>query len=569
MIESRIELIRHFVSESGISQGGNMNLWGDAWRDQLTVEAGYSISPDSQPVLVDPATIEVVTGNTNNVFSDIQQVILPIPGLQVGSNATVIGSRRFQSADLPLDWSSITVLRSNVPIKRIELEVSREADAPEFMWQSNDEELECTGDDRHLSCSRSNIPAIQPDPNVMSYVDLMPHFFVGAALTWSGLQEKVAAMIESSAALTPALREKVQELGLDPADSHKRKLWKLFRFAADEIRYVSLSHGDATVVPHPASLTLSRRYGDCKDKVTMLVAMGRAAGLDIFPVLTSSDRKDRAKVLRPSSNYFDHMIACMFDEQGERVCVDPTQAYSGLELPPHLFDAISLPIGRSLEPKLDNLTRQAFGWQIHLQRDLTLQADGSLSLRDVRRYSGPGSALYRTQILALSRADRDARVGREYRESHGGSSAPNFTFRSLTDAATPFEIEFSTQSPAEFQLAEGEFYRFDPWLIFYARGMISTNKHHPYVLLGFRYSSEETFAHCCGNIDFAGPDLTFESKFGSLQRSSEIIDGNLTIKTVFEIPTTVIPPEEITQFESFILESTAETTQWISWRLHE
>ncbi len=568
MIESRIEFIRHFLSESGISQGGNMDLWGDAWRDRLTIETGYSTAPDSPPAFVDPATIEVVTTSTNQVFSDFQQVILPIPGLRAGSNARVIGSRRFQSADLPLDWAWITSIGSNVPIKRIEFEVSREEGAPEFMWQSDDEQLECTGDDHRLSCSRSNVPAVRSDPNVVNYVDLIPHFFVGAAQTWSGLQKKVDAMVEASAELTPALRKKVQELGLDPESTSRERLWKLFRFAADEIRYVSLAHGDATVVPHPAAVTLSRRYGDCKDKVTMLVAMGRAAGLDIFPVLTSSARKERKNVLKPSSNYFDHMIACMLDEDRRRICVDPTQVHSKLELPPFLYGAISLPIEKSIDPELDNLAEQAIAYEIELVRDVTLESDESISLRDIRRYSGPGAAGDRTQILAIPRADRDAMVKREYRDAHGGSSSPDFTFRSLTDAMKPFEIEHSTRSPAGFQMDAGELYRFDPWLVFYARGMISTNRHHPYPLLGFRYTAKETVDHCCGDIDFAGPDLDFESKYGSLRRSSKIIDGKLTMTTVFELVTATIPPEEIPQLEAFIQQSISETTQWISWRLN-
>jgi len=90
--------------------------------------------------------------------------------------------------------------------------------------------------------------------------------------------------------------------------------------------------------------------------------------------------------------------------------------------------------------------------------------------------------------------------------------------------------------------------------------------HHPYVLLGFRYIAEETFAHCCGDIVFAGPDLDFKSRYGSLRRSSSILDGKLTVVTVFELPTTVIPAEELPQLESFILQSIKETTQWISWR---
>jgi hypothetical protein len=206
MIESRVEVVRHFLSEAGISQGGNMDLYADTWRDQLTIETGYSISPNAPPIFVDPDTVEIVSDDTENVFSDVQRVIIPVPGLQIGSNAIVTGTRRFQSADFPLNWSRIITLGSIVPIARIEVTVSSAEGAPELIWDSNDPDLECEElGDRSLSCIRSNVPAVQLDPNVLSYTDLIPHLYVGAAETWSGLQSKVSAFVEESAALTPSL----------------------------------------------------------------------------------------------------------------------------------------------------------------------------------------------------------------------------------------------------------------------------------------------------------------------------------------------------------------------------
>lgn len=570
MIESRVEIVRHFLSESGIAQAGNMEFFADAWRDQVTIETGYSSGTHAHPVFVDPQTIEVIPETASNIFSDWNRVIVPIPGLRPGSNGTIVGTRRFQSAHFPLKWSRITALGSTVPIARIEIEISAEAGAPEIEWATDDEALNCQerGAGR-LSCTRTNIPAIFLDRDVTSYLDRMSHFYVGVSDTWSDLQASVRSLVEESAKPTPSLREKVAELEINPAASSEEKLWRLLRFVADEVRYVSLSHGDSSVVPHPASLTLSRRYGDCKDKVTLLVALGRLVGLEITPVLTSTERKDLKRVLRPSSSYFDHMIACIGSDLEGVVCVDPTQAYSGLALSPLLNGAIALALGPQSPAALSNLPTTKFGWEIQVHRERTFQPDGSVSTSETRRFSGPGSAIDRAQLLALSSADRTFAVAAQYKQVHDTTTAPDFTFQHLTDPDVDFEIASEISTASGYQSNVGAFYGFDPWLIYHAVNMISVNRHHPYRLLGLRYTAEETIALCCNDIQFYGPELEFESEFGSLRRSFMKIDGVLVMKSTFELPALVIPPDQVPTLESFIMQSTRESGFWLTWQLED
>jgi hypothetical protein len=567
MIESRVEVVRHFLSESGISQGGNMDLYADAWRDRLTIETAYSVSAGDTPIFINPETIEVIPETGSNIFSDWNRVILPIPGLRPGSNAAIAGTRRFQSADFPLHWSSITALGSASPVARVEIEISADAGAPMIEWDTNDADLDCVENgDRGVLCTRLNIPAVQFDRDVMSYLDLVPQFFVGHAETWSDLQSAVRILVDNSAKTTPSLRAKVAELRIDPATPPEEKLRKLLRFVSNEIRYVSLSHGDATVVPHQASLTLSRRYGDCKDKVTLLVALAKLVDLEVIPVLTSSERKDRKTILKPSSSYFDHMIACIETEPEQRICVDPTQTFTSLELPPVLGGSIALALGWADPATLGNLPTVDFGWEVHLQRDRTLKPDGTVETRDIRRFSGPGSAGDRTQIFALSQADRITWAESVYREVHGTKTPPAFDFRIVKGEAVSYEIESKTASAGGYQPGDGEFFDFDLWLIYYARNMASVNRHHPYRLLGLRYTAEETVALCCGDIEFFGPTIDFESEFGSLRRSYRKMNGKLVMKTVFELPAAVISLEDVPRLRAFIIESTQESAFWFSWQ---
>ena len=100
-------------------------------------------------------------------------------------------------------------------------------------------------------------------------------------------------------------------------DDRYREVERIHRFVADEIRYVALEHGAAAVAPTAVERTLDVRYGDCKGKVALFLALARQVGIPAFPVLVSTGRNELDKLIGPSVGYFDHMIACARTDEGE------------------------------------------------------------------------------------------------------------------------------------------------------------------------------------------------------------------------------------------------------------
>ena len=88
-----------------------------------------------------------------------------------------------------------------------------------------------------------------------------------------------------------------------------QKAEALYDFVAKNYRYVSLSFGLGRYQPHAASEVFANRYGDCKDKHTLLAALLSAAGLEAYPVLIPTGRKIDPDV--PSPLQFDHLITAV------------------------------------------------------------------------------------------------------------------------------------------------------------------------------------------------------------------------------------------------------------------
>lgn len=80
------------------------------------------------------------------------------------------------------------------------------------------------------------------------------------------------------------------------------------QFVQGEIRYLGVEIGPNSHAPNAPDLVLKRRFGDCKDKATLLVAMLDALGIEARPALVAS-RMQRAVAGRlPGPRAFDHVI---------------------------------------------------------------------------------------------------------------------------------------------------------------------------------------------------------------------------------------------------------------------
>jgi TonB family protein len=97
-----------------------------------------------------------------------------------------------------------------------------------------------------------------------------------------------------------------EEIAKD-ATSDLAKAQALYEWVARNIRYVSLSFGVGRYQPHYAAEVLTNRYGDCKDKATLLDALLDAEGIHSSTALINSKFDVDPDVPAPSQ--FDHAIS--------------------------------------------------------------------------------------------------------------------------------------------------------------------------------------------------------------------------------------------------------------------
>jgi hypothetical protein len=85
------------------------------------------------------------------------------------------------------------------------------------------------------------------------------------------------------------------------------KMQAIARFMQHDIRYVGIWLGIGGFQPHPASDVFAHRYGDCKDKATLMRTMLREVGVESYHVVINTERGSVTQD-SPAHNAFNHVI---------------------------------------------------------------------------------------------------------------------------------------------------------------------------------------------------------------------------------------------------------------------
>jgi hypothetical protein len=105
---------------------------------------------------------------------------------------------------------------------------------------------------------------------------------------------------------SPEIKDKVAALTASTANTLD-KMRNLAQFVQHEIRYVAIELGIGGWQPHPAPDVFSHRYGDCKDKATLMSAMLHEIGVDSYYVVINTERGS-VTPQTPAHSAFDHVI---------------------------------------------------------------------------------------------------------------------------------------------------------------------------------------------------------------------------------------------------------------------
>ena len=245
------------------------------------------------------------------------------------------------------------------------------------------------------------------------------------------------------------------------------KVRTLARFMQTDVRYVAIEIGIGGFQPHPASDIFRARYGDCKDKATLLSSLLQEVGIHSDYVLINTNRG----IVHPDTHSarFNHAIlaielpatldasvyhSVLRNKAGKRYLIfDPTDEYTPLgDLRSGLQDTYALLVtdgGGELvhtllqPPENDTLTREG-----HFK----LNPDGSLGGEVVEKRRGDHALYERYALKSENQQERMQRVEKELGLSRRAFSLQSLEIGQLDDRQEELVIKYKFTVPDYAQM---------------------------------------------------------------------------------------------------------------------
>lgn len=127
---------------------------------------------------------------------------------------------------------------------------------------------------------------------------------------WGSVARWYMNLMDEKAVADAGVAEQARQLTEGLATPYE-KTEAIAAFVRDKIRYVAIEIGKNRWQPRPAPVTLRNRYGDCKDKATLMRALLEVVGIPSVPVLALAQVSDADVPVQPdlpSPFVFNHCI---------------------------------------------------------------------------------------------------------------------------------------------------------------------------------------------------------------------------------------------------------------------
>jgi transglutaminase-like putative cysteine protease len=419
-----------------------------------------------------------------------------------------------------------------------------------------------------------DVPAIQDEPRRPAFLALCSRMQVAffapgepAVGSWEGLGQWYLGLTAGRRNPTPAITERVQQLIAGKTD-FDGKLRALASFLQSDVRYVAIEIGIGGFQPHTAGDIFHARYGDCKDKATLLSSMLAQAGIRSDYVLINVFRGSVNPML-PAAHSFNHAIlaielpaagelpyrSVITGKTGRRYLIfDPTDEYTPLgELRSALQETDALLVtdagGELIHIPLFSPDANALARTGHF----SLTDDGTLAGEVSETRSGDHASHERALLRHATLQERAQHLERELNQSLQGFTLESSDIQQLDQAQENLILTLKISAPAYGQV-RGPLMLLRPRVLDEKSFAVDTKaRHYPIVLGG---ASRETDVYdidlpATYTVDDVPDPVSIDVGFASYRSKTEVTGSRLRYSRELIVRKEQVDPAHIDDLRRF------------------
>jgi len=333
-------------SSLGVDKLGQLIFNYNSANERLDIVNVQVIKPDGKTIITGPESVQDLSAPVAiqaPMYSDARQKHVTVSGLAAGDileyssvNTTV---KPLTPGQFWQSWKFINdapcldeLVELNVPSNRaIKIKSPPDVtstsrivgDRKVYTWKTTTERAAETPVPPMLNAKRFDVESLLKgaQPALSRLIS------ISTFESWQQVGNWYSSLERDRREPTADLKAHADEITKD-AKTDLAKVQALYEYVTHNIRYVSLSFGMGRYQPHSAAEVLTNRYGDCKDKATLLDALLEAEGIHSATALINSASAIDPDVPTPSQ--FDHAITFV-SAGGKDIWLDSTAQVAPFE----------------------------------------------------------------------------------------------------------------------------------------------------------------------------------------------------------------------------------------------
>ncbi len=411
----------------------------------------------------------------------------------------------------------------------------------------------------------TDIPKIRYEAASPPQVEIADYLHVSTFKDIDALGNWYWGLIKEQFVPKEALKKKAREITADLSDPLE-KIKAIYAWVVQNTRYVGLEFGIHSFKPYQVNQIYERKFGDCKDKATLMITLLREAGIRAWMTIIRTSNLGQIATYPPSLAMFNHAIVYLPDYD---LYLDGTAEFSGpFELPYQDRGGQVMLLGEEktlftqvpAEDPAANLFRQYM--------TITLGDDNSATLTNRVKVSGSRASLFRSHFQDVKR--RKEFLEKLINQDIPGAKLQNFQFDSIGDLMQPVSFNYEALLP-DYLRKEGDGYAIAAHLdrVDLVKQFASLSKREQPVMIDRLQTLETTNEWQLGSrfiVTELPEAVNIENELGAFSMTFEQQGDMLRAQVKLVFKKNRIPQQRYEEFRAFCQEVTQAYRQEIKLR---
>jgi hypothetical protein len=250
----------------------------------------------------------------SELISDVKEKLLQIPAPDPGS---VVGFE-YEEDEQPMVLQDVWMFQREIPGRELHYSLQLPSGWEyKASWINSAEIKPTPGGNNHWEWVMNDVKGIRKEEEMPPIEGVAGQMIVsffppgGASRNgftgWLEMGNWYSNLTNGRRDASPEITQQVAALTAS-ARTPLDKMKALAQFVQNDIRYVAIELGIGGWQPHAASEVFVHRYGDCKDKATLLSSMLSQVGIESFYVVINSERGYVTPEVPANVGGFNHVV---------------------------------------------------------------------------------------------------------------------------------------------------------------------------------------------------------------------------------------------------------------------